>query len=345
MRGADGTFRVLEDNVRTPSGMAYALVARQAVAAHLPYDGRWRNIRAELATYLRMVVAAGRPEPDEPGIAVMLSDGPSNSAWYEHRELAELAELRVTRLDELVTRGDRLLLRDGRRVQVVYRRTDEDRLRGPDGRLTAVGEALLPALRAGTASAGQRVRHRRGGRQARLSLRRRDGPLLPRRGAAGAVGARPTTCRTGARASRSSTGSTSSSSSRATGTAARGVIIGAGRRRRGAAPRPRGGRAGAPATTSPRSSSRLSTPSDRHRRATGAAPRRRATVRVLRRTTGPRLPGGLTRVALEEGALVVNSSRGGGGEGHVGAAELRRARLGDVVATTARRSRSASRRR
>src|SRR4051794_37559745 len=111
VRGADGTFRVLEDNVRTPSGMAYALVARQALAAHLPYDGRWRNIRAELATFLRIVIAAARPEPEEPGIAVMLSDGPANSAWYEHRELAELAELRMTRLDELVTRDDRLLLR------------------------------------------------------------------------------------------------------------------------------------------------------------------------------------------------------------------------------------------
>src|SRR3954470_2812830 len=152
VRDADGTFRVLEDNVRTPSGMAYALIARQALAAHLPYDGRWRNIRAELATYLRMVIAAGRPEPGQPGIAVMLSDGPSNSAWYEHRTLAELAELRLTRLDELVTSDGRLQLRDGRRVQVVYRRTDEDRLRGPDGRLTAVGEALLPALCAGTAA-------------------------------------------------------------------------------------------------------------------------------------------------------------------------------------------------
>jgi carboxylate-amine ligase len=152
VRDADGTFRVLEDNVRTPSGMAYALIARQALAAHLPYDGRWRNIRAELATYLRNVIAAGRPEPKEPGIAVMLSDGKANSAWYEHRELAELAELRMTGVDELVTDGDRLALRDGRRVQVVYRRTDQDRLRGPGGRLTTVGEALLPALRAGTVS-------------------------------------------------------------------------------------------------------------------------------------------------------------------------------------------------
>src|SRR4051794_24304731 len=142
VRDADGTFRVLEDNVRTPSGMAYALVARQAVASHLPYDGRWRNIAAELATYLRMVIAASKPEPEAPGIAVLLTDGPENSAFYEHRELAELAELRLTRPEELVPDRRRLALTDGRRVQVVYRRTNEDCLRGPDGALTRVGERL-----------------------------------------------------------------------------------------------------------------------------------------------------------------------------------------------------------
>ncbi len=150
VRDADGTFRVLEDNVRTPSGMAYALVARQAIARHLPYDGRWRNIAAELATYLRMVVAAGKPEPSEDGIAILLTDGPSNPAYYEHKALAELAELRLTRVEELVQRGDWLALLDGRRVQVIYRRTNEDRLRGPDGRLTPLGEVLLRALCAGT---------------------------------------------------------------------------------------------------------------------------------------------------------------------------------------------------
>jgi carboxylate-amine ligase len=150
VRDAEGAFRVLEDNVRTPSGMAYAIVARQAVSAHLPYDGRWRNIGAELATYLRMVVAAARPEPDADGIAILLTDGEANSAWYEHRELAEVGELRLTRVDELQLHGNRLALGDGRRVQVVYRRTNEDRLRRPDGRPTAVGETLLPALLAGT---------------------------------------------------------------------------------------------------------------------------------------------------------------------------------------------------
>jgi uncharacterized circularly permuted ATP-grasp superfamily protein len=150
VRGADGRFRVLEDNVRTPSGMAYALAARRAIGEHLPYAGRRRDIAAELAALLRGVVAAARPEPDADGIAVLLSDGPENPAWYEHEELAELGEIRLARLEELVADGDRVALRDGRRVQVVYRRTNGDRLRGDDGGLTPVGERLLPALRAGT---------------------------------------------------------------------------------------------------------------------------------------------------------------------------------------------------
>src|SRR4051812_18792332 len=150
VRGADGHFRVLEDNVRTPSGLAYALIARHATTAHLPYDGRWRNIAAELATYLRMVVAAARPEPDEDGMAVLLSDGPSNSAWFEHEVLAGMAELRLTRPEELVHDGDRLALRDGRRIQVIYRRSNADLLSTGPGELTPLGELLAPALRAGT---------------------------------------------------------------------------------------------------------------------------------------------------------------------------------------------------
>jgi uncharacterized circularly permuted ATP-grasp superfamily protein len=150
VRGDDGHFRVLEDNVRTPSGMAYALAARRAIAEHVPYAGRRRDIAAELATYLRWAIAASRPDPGEDGIAVLLTDGPGNSAYFEHKELAELAELKLVRTGDLVHRGDRLTLHDGRRVQVVYRRTNEDRLRDPTGAPTPVGELLLEPLLNGT---------------------------------------------------------------------------------------------------------------------------------------------------------------------------------------------------
>src|SRR4051812_7128119 len=150
VRGDDGHFRVLEDNVRTPSGMAYALAARRAIAEHVPYAGRRRDIAAELATYLRWAIAASRPDPGEDGIAVLLTDGPSNSAYFEHRELAELAEIKLVRPGALVHGGDRLTLHDGRRVQVVYRRTNEDRLRDATGAPTPIGELLLEPVLAGT---------------------------------------------------------------------------------------------------------------------------------------------------------------------------------------------------
>jgi carboxylate-amine ligase len=152
VRDADGHFRVLEDNVRTPSGMAYALAARRAIAEHVPYAGRRRDIAAELATYLRAVIAASRPDPDADGISVLLTEGPKNSAFFEHGELAELSEVKLVRPHELVHAGDRLALLDGRRVQVVYRRTDADVLRTPSGELTPIGDLLLGPLRAGTIS-------------------------------------------------------------------------------------------------------------------------------------------------------------------------------------------------
>ena len=150
VRDRQGHFRVLEDNLRTPSGMAYALAARRAIAEHLPYAGRRRDIAAELATYLRQVIAASRPDPEADGIAVLLTDGPSNSAYFEHRELAELAEVKLVRPHDLTHDGDRLALLDGRRVQVVYRRTNEDRLRDDDGAPTPLSDVLLKPLRAGT---------------------------------------------------------------------------------------------------------------------------------------------------------------------------------------------------
>ncbi len=152
VRGAAGEWAVLEDNLRTPSGAAYVLAAREGVAAGLP--GEPRPIRAELAALLggalRDAAAAGRDDP----FVVLLSDGPSNSAYWEHSSLAELLEIPVATLSELEHGGGELLLRPGgggapRRVDVVYRRTDEDRLTDGRGALTAVGEALLEPWAAG----------------------------------------------------------------------------------------------------------------------------------------------------------------------------------------------------
>ena len=210
------------------------------------------------------------------------------------------------------TAGSARARRPPRPVDVVYRRTDEDRLRDDDGRPTDVGRAARASRCArgrlglvnafGTGVADDKLAHAYVEDMIRFYLG--EEPLLP-------LGADLRPRRRPTRSRRARRGSTSSWSSRATGTAAPAWSIGphAGRgpgARRGEAVRRR------PAAGSPRSSSC----SRRTRRvvdgAARAAPRRPAPLRLPGRRPRQALPGGLTRVALDEGALVVNSSQNGG---------------------------------
>ena len=104
---------------------------------------------------LKGALAAAAPDGvDEPSI-VVFSDGPGNSAWYEHRRLARELGLPGVTLEDLSVRSGRLWARcDGepRAVDVLYRRTDEDRLTDQAGRLTDVGAALYEPLRTGALS-------------------------------------------------------------------------------------------------------------------------------------------------------------------------------------------------
>jgi uncharacterized circularly permuted ATP-grasp superfamily protein len=153
VRGADGTLRVLEDNLRTPSGIAYALATRQAIHAHLPGAPPAGRLDPQpVGELLLAALRASAPGTIEDPTVVLLSDGPSNSAWYEHRELARLMGIPLVQPGDLSVRGERLRaqLEDGLHdVHVVYRRTDEDRLRGDDGEQTWIAEKLLGPLRAG----------------------------------------------------------------------------------------------------------------------------------------------------------------------------------------------------
>jgi uncharacterized circularly permuted ATP-grasp superfamily protein len=156
VRDAAGTLLVLEDNCRTPSGLAYMLAARDAVTplyagAPLPAI---HDIRRALTSTLRAARAAAQPPAGAAdGETVVVSDGAGNTAWWEHRTLAAITGIDVVLPADLVLRRDRLVRRDtGAPINVVYRRTDVDRLRSDDGSPTAIGELLLPALRAGTLS-------------------------------------------------------------------------------------------------------------------------------------------------------------------------------------------------
>jgi uncharacterized circularly permuted ATP-grasp superfamily protein len=152
VRDLDGRFRVLEDNVRTPSGIAYAVAARELMRTRLPEPAEGlRGIDdafALLSATLRAAAPAGRSHP----APVVLTDGPENSAWWEHCTIAERLRVPLVELADLDVAGDGLYARtDGRsqRVDVVYRRTNEDRLIGTDGRPTSVGAVLHEPWRRG----------------------------------------------------------------------------------------------------------------------------------------------------------------------------------------------------
>ncbi|WP_322752268.1 carboxylate--amine ligase/circularly permuted type 2 ATP-grasp protein [Frankia sp. Cas3] len=163
VRDADGNWFVLEDNLRVPSGVAYAIEGRRLTCSVLPDlvpPGGIAGLDGVPALlHEALVAAAPTRATGEPTIAV-LTDGSDNSAHFEHALLAE--EMGVA----LVEPGD-LVVEDGpagsvvhrldrgrpRRVDVLYRRFDEDELAtavAADG--LPLGPALIRAVQAGTLS-------------------------------------------------------------------------------------------------------------------------------------------------------------------------------------------------
>jgi uncharacterized circularly permuted ATP-grasp superfamily protein len=155
VRGEDGRLRVLEDNFRTPSGIAYAIAAREAIDPHLPVDPPANRLDPmPVFTLLADALRGSAPPAVERPNVVLVSDGPSNSAWYEHRTIASRLGLPIVLPQDLSLGDGRLWARiEGRGVEavdVVYRRTDEDRLRTPEGDPTWLAELLLEPLRSGS---------------------------------------------------------------------------------------------------------------------------------------------------------------------------------------------------
>jgi uncharacterized circularly permuted ATP-grasp superfamily protein len=154
VRDSDGSFKVLEDNLRTPSGIAYAVATREVIGAHLapPAGLRVRSLDAAFHTLGNALRAAARPGAREDPMVILLSDGKDNSAFYEHAAIARYLSLPLVHADQLSVRRGRLFaqLQGGEQaVDVVYRRTDEDRLTDDRGEPTAIGRLLLEPLQGG----------------------------------------------------------------------------------------------------------------------------------------------------------------------------------------------------
>jgi carboxylate-amine ligase len=107
-----GDWRVLEDNVRSPSGAAYAIGARRLLDAVMPDLPRPPGLANPATGYelLRSTLLAHA----EPGTsAALLSSGPQSSAWFEHRGLAAGAGLLLVRADDLDVVGGHVVPRSG----------------------------------------------------------------------------------------------------------------------------------------------------------------------------------------------------------------------------------------
>src|SRR5512133_2350328 len=157
VRDADGTWKVLEDNVRTPSGISYVLENRVAMTRLVPELFAQYRVRP-VDHYPQLLLAALRavaPSADAEATVVVWTPGPFNSAYFEHAFLARQMGVELVEASDLVVRDDVLYMRttDGlERVHAVYRRLDDDFVDPlefrPDSMLGVPG--LVRAYRAGT---------------------------------------------------------------------------------------------------------------------------------------------------------------------------------------------------
>jgi len=157
VRDADGTWKVLEDNVRTPSGISYVLENRVAMTRLVPQLFARHRVRP-VDHYPQLLLAALRavaPSADSEATVVVWTPGPYNSAYFEHAFLARQMGVELVEAGDLVVRDDVLYMRTTRgleRVHAIYRRLDDDfadplEFR-PDSMLGVPG--LVRAYRAGT---------------------------------------------------------------------------------------------------------------------------------------------------------------------------------------------------
>ena len=157
VRDGAGDFRVLEDNVRTPSGVSYVLSNRRAMAQGFPELFAARPVRRVGEYPGRLLAALQAAAPDTAGeeaTVVVLTPGRFNSAYFEHSLLARTMGVDLVEASDLVERGERIYMRTTaglRRVDVIYKRTDDSFLDPevfrPDSMLGVPG--LVRAILAG----------------------------------------------------------------------------------------------------------------------------------------------------------------------------------------------------
>jgi uncharacterized circularly permuted ATP-grasp superfamily protein len=132
VRDADGVYRVLEDNLRNPSGISYVLENRAAMTRVLPLafaDHRVRSVDHYGAMLLGALRHAAPPAAGDDPTVVVLTPGVFNSAYFEHAFLARQMGVELVEGRDLVVDDHIVSMRTThglRRVDVIYRRIDDD---------------------------------------------------------------------------------------------------------------------------------------------------------------------------------------------------------------------------
>ena len=164
IRDQEGTIRVLEDNLRNPSGVSYVLENRRTLAHVVPEFFPTQRVRgvSEYPERLLASLLAAAPRGVPYPTVVVLTPGVHNSAHFEHAFLARRMGVELVEGRDLFCREGTVFMRTTkgpRQVHVIYRRIDDDYLDPvhfrPDSILGIPG--ILNAARAGTVTLANAV--------------------------------------------------------------------------------------------------------------------------------------------------------------------------------------------
>jgi len=130
IRDEQGKFRVLEDNVRVPSGVSYVLENRRATMQALPelFAGVRARTVSEYPSRLLKALRAAAPRGVSDPTVVLLTPGAYNAAYFEHALLARTMGVELVEGRDLICSNNTVKMRTTageRRVDVIYRRIDD----------------------------------------------------------------------------------------------------------------------------------------------------------------------------------------------------------------------------
>ena len=164
IRDHDGTFYILEDNLRTPSGVSYMLENREITKRIFPDLLPGNNVRSvtEYPNILHRNLVSLSPRQTANPTVVVLTPGIYNSAYFEHTTLARLMGVELVEGRDLVIDNHRVFMKTTtglQQVDVIYRRVDDEFLDplvfNPDSMLGVAG--IMSAYRKGNVAIANAV--------------------------------------------------------------------------------------------------------------------------------------------------------------------------------------------